>query len=180
MPRAATCWRTSCGYCPSSCSARLPCVRSERVPGRGQTVTLASSQGGTARAGAASRAAASWDHPCVVLIRTCPTCSVASAARCRGAGVGIRRLQPYDSGCELNSTPLPPRPPRPRRLALAVSQAGLQQRPTSPALTLQTSPRVCLRLQGSPYRLGSSSLVRGCSHLDISITQSPCKPRQLT
>jgi hypothetical protein len=31
----------------------------ERVPGRGQTVTLASSQGDTARAGAASRAAVS-------------------------------------------------------------------------------------------------------------------------
>jgi hypothetical protein len=39
-----------------------------------------------------------------------------------------------------------------------------------------------LRVPGSPYRLGSSSLVTvcGCSHLDISITQSPCKPRQLT
>jgi hypothetical protein len=56
MPRAATCWRTSRGYCPVSCSARLP---SERVPGRGQMVPLASSQGDTARAGAASRAATS-------------------------------------------------------------------------------------------------------------------------
>jgi hypothetical protein len=166
----------------------------ERVPGRGQTVTRASSQsqlqGGTARAGAAldgGRVRPSLrgiDQDVSDMQRgeriKMPWCRRGDRRRDSSAQT------PFSLTTQAaNSTPrLPPRttPSRTRRVSDRADWAR-RRRPTSPALTLTASPRVCGckgALIGSVRGRWSSyaRLLPSLTSASISMQASPADPKR--
>jgi hypothetical protein len=180
-----------------ACNSRLlsvalprPGFLDERMPR--ERVCLASSQGAAATASKGIRTSRAAEGGLVrrsLHLEDVPDvqrgeCSVwmvvvQAWGRCRDSSAADA-LQPYDSGCKLNTTATSTQP---RRLTLAMSQNrldsdGYRLRATTP----ESSPCIC---NGKGALIGSlrccwSSLFAAPPIFGITITQSPCKPRHLT